>query len=301
MGYHKPVLLKECINGLSIKPNGVYVDATFGGGGHSELILSKLNGGKLFAFDQDTSSSVNDLNKEGFKLINANFRHVKNFLKMEGVMKIDGLLADLGVSSYQFDTAERGFSTRLEGELDMRMNINSTFSAKNVVNNYPEEALANIFYKYGEIRNSKQLASRIVFERKRSNINTTSDLINVINNLVLERYRNKFYAKVFQAIRIEVNDEISALEELLLTAEELLKPGARLVVISYHSLEDRLIKNIVKKGNIEGNDEKDFFGNLTKRYMEINKKVIVPSNCEINENSRARSAKLRIAERTNVK
>ena len=216
-------------------------------------------------------------------------------------MKIDGLLADLGVSSYQFDTAERGFSTRLEGELDMRMNINSTFSAKNVVNNYPEEALANIFYKYGEIRNSKQLASRIVFERKRSNINTTSDLINVINNLVLERYRNKFYAKVFQAIRIEVNDEISALEELLLTAEELLKPGARLVVISYHSLEDRLIKNIVKKGNIEGNDEKDFFGNLTKRYMEINKKVIVPSNCEINENSRARSAKLRIAERTNVK
>ncbi len=299
MEYHNPVLLEECIEGLRIKPQGIYVDVTFGGGGHSKLILSKLNGGKLFAFDQDCSANINDLSQSGFKLINANFRHLKNFLKMEGVVKIDGLLADLGVSSYQFDVPERGFSTRYNGQLDMRMNVNSNLSAINVINDYLEEDLASVLYKYGEIRNSRIVANKIVLERQVSRINTTNELIKVISDMVPERYRNKFLSRVFQAIRIEVNDEISALEEMLLSATELLNPGGRLAILSYHSLEDRLIKNLIKKGNLEGRDEKDFFGNTTKKFRAINRSVILASDGEVKENSRARSAKLRIAEKTN--
>ncbi|MEC7864198.1 MAG: 16S rRNA (cytosine(1402)-N(4))-methyltransferase RsmH [Bacteroidota bacterium] len=301
MEYHNPVLLNECIQGLSIKSEGIYVDATFGGGGHSKSILSQLNGGKLFAFDKDDSVSTNDLNQSGFKLINANFRHLKNFLKMEGVIKIDGLLADLGVSSYQFDVAERGFSTRLAGELDMRMNVHANLSAKDVVNDYLEEDLANVLYKYGELRNSRRIAKKIITASRVSRINTTTELIDVIGDLTPDKYRNQFLARVFQAIRIEVNDEITALEEMLLSAVELLNSGGRLVVLSYHSLEDRLIKNLMKKGNFEGKVKKDFFGNPIKKLKEINKKVIVATHTEIKENSRARSAKLRIAEKINDK
>ena len=299
MEYHNPVLLDECISGLNIKPEGVYVDATFGGGGHSESILSKLNGGKLFAFDQDNSVKDNSLSDPGFKLINANFRYIKNFLRKEGVKNIDGLLADLGVSSHQFDVAERGFSIRLEGELDMRMDVDADLSAKNIINDYSEERLADIFYKYGELRNSRRIAREIVNTRKVSSINTTVELVDVISSMTPERYRNKFLARVFQAIRIEVNDEISALQEMLLSAQELLNPKGRLVILSYHSLEDRLVKNLIKKGNFEGRMEKDFFGNPIKKLKEINNKVIMASSSEIKNNSRARSAKLRIAEKIN--
>ena len=299
MTYHNPVLLNECIQGLNIKPEGIYVDVTFGGGGHSKSILSKLNGGKLFAFDQDDSANTNDLNHTDFKLINANFRHLKNFLKMEGVIKLDGLLADLGVSSNQFDIPERGFSTRFDGQLDMRMNVNSNLSAKDVINDYLEEDLANVLYKYGELRNSRIIANKIAIARKASRINTTAELTDVISDLASEKYRNQFLARVFQSIRIEVNDEITALEEMLLSAVELLNLDGRLVVLSYHSLEDRLVKNLMKKGNFEGKVEKDFFGNPIKKLKEINSKVIVASDREIKENSRARSARLRIAEKIN--
>ena len=299
MVYHNPVLLNECIQGLKIKPEGIYVDVTFGGGGHSKSILSKLNGGKLFAFDQDDSANTNDLNQPGFKLINANFRHLKNFLKMEGVIKIDGLLADLGVSSHQFDVSERGFSTRFDGPLDMRMNMNSNLSAKDVINDYSEEDLANVLFKYGELRNSRRIANKIAIAREISRINTTTELIDAIRDLSPEKFRNQFLARVFQAIRIEVNDEITALKEMLLSAEELLNLEGRLVVLSYHSLEDRLVKNLMKKGNLEGKVEKDFFGNPIKKLKEINSKVIVASDRETQENSRARSAKLRIAEKIN--
>ena len=299
MTYHNPVLLNECIQGLSLKPGGIYVDVTFGGGGHSRSILSKLNGGKLFAFDQDESANVNDLNQPGFKLINANFRHLKNFLKIEQVTKIDGLLADLGVSSYQFDVATRGFSTRFDGQLDMRMNVNSNLSAKDIVNDYSAEDLANLFYKYGELNNSRRIANKIKEAREVSIINTTAELRNVISDLVSENHRNRFLSRVFQAIRIEVNDEISALEEMLLSAVDLLNPNGRLVVLSYHSLEDRLVKNLMKRGNFSGKIKKDFFGNPTKILKEINSKVIVASESEIKENSRARSARLRIAEKIN--
>ena len=299
MVYHNPVLLNECIQGLSIKPGGIYVDVTFGGGGHSKLILSKLNGGKLFAFDEDKSANVNDLDQPNFKLINANFRYLKNFLKMEEIIKIDGLLADLGVSSHQFDVAERGFSTRFDGKLDMRMNVASNLSAKDVINDYSEEDLANVLYKYGELRNSRRIANKIVLARELSRINTTAELKDVISDLASDKHRNQFLARVFQAIRIEVNDEITALEEMLLSAVELLNPDGRLVVLSYHSLEDRIVKNLMKKGDFSGKIEKDFFGNPIKKIKEINSKVIVPSESEIKENSRARSAKLRIAEKIN--
>jgi len=299
MSYHNPVLLTECIQGLSINPEGIYVDATFGGGGHSSLILSKLKGGKLFAFDQDQNSHANNLLQDGFKLIHANFRYIKKFLRVEGVTRIDGLLADLGVSSHQLDMPARGFSTRFKGELDMRMNIDSDLSAKHVINNYLEDDLANIFYKYGELRNSRKIAKKIVDIRREIEISSTADLVDIINDLVPEKYRNQFLARVFQSIRIEVNDEITALQEMLLSAEELLNPDGRLVVLSYHSLEDRLVKNLIKKGNVEGHIKKDFFGNPIRKLKEINRKVIVPSDSEIKDNPRARSAKLRIAEKIN--
>ena len=299
MGYHSPVLLNQCIEGLNIKPTGIYVDVTFGGGGHSKEIMKHLDGGKLFAFDQDADAYENNLRQDGFKLIDANFRYLRNFLRMEGVKKVDGILADLGVSSHQFDVAERGFSTRFEGELDMRMNPKSDLSAKEIVNDYSEENLANVLYKYGELKNSRRIAKEIVNARQVEKINTTTELIVVVAKIVPEKYRNQFLARIFQAIRIEVNDEIVALEEMLLSAVDMLNPGGRLVVLSYHSLEDRLVKNLMKKGNLEGNTEKDFFGNLIKDLKEINRKVIVATADEIKQNSRARSAKLRIAEKSN--
>lgn len=301
MGYHSPVLLNECIEGLNIKPTGIYVDVTFGGGGHSKEIMKHLDGGKLFAFDQDADAYENNLRQDGFKLIDANFRYLRNFLRMEGVKKVDGILADLGVSSHQFDVAERGFSTRFDGELDMRMNPKSDLSAKEIVNDYSEENLANILYKYGELKNSRRIAKEIVSARQVEKINTTNDLIVVVAKIVPEKYRNQFLARIFQAIRIEVNDEIVALEEMLLSAIDMLNTGGRLVVLSYHSLEDRLVKNLMKKGNLEGNTEKDFFGNPIKDLKEINRKVIVATADEIKKNSRARSAKLRIAEKSNDK
>ena len=297
MEYHNPVLLNECIDGLNIKPTGIYVDVTFGGGGHSKLILKNLIGGKLYAFDQDKNAQENALPEDGFKLINANFRHLKNFLRMEGVRKIDGLLADLGVSSHQFDIAERGFSIRFNGELDMRMNTSSPLSAKQVVNEYVQQDLANILFKYGELRNSRAIAREIVTAREIETIVTTNQLIDIVGHMVPEKNRNQFLARVFQAIRIEVNDEMKALEEMLLDAVDMLNVGGRLVIMSYHSLEDRMVKNLMKKGNIEGVLEKDFFGNPIKDLKEVTRKVIVASKEQITENNRARSAKLRIAEK----
>ena len=297
MEYHNPVLLNECIEGLNIKPTGIYVDVTFGGGGHSKLILKNLKGGKLFAFDQDENAHKNALLEDGFKLINANFRHLKNFLRMEGVRKIDGLLADLGVSSHQFDVAERGFSIRFDGELDMRMNTNSLLSAKEVVNEYTQQDLANVLYKYGELRNSRAIAREIVKASEQEVIITTNQLIDVVAHMVPEKKRNQFLARIFQAIRIEVNDEMKALEEMLLDAVDMLNEGGRLVVLSYHSLEDRMVKNLMKNGKPEGELEKDFFGNPIKDLTEITRKVIVASKQQIEENTRARSAKLRIAEK----
>jgi 16S rRNA (cytosine1402-N4)-methyltransferase len=297
MEYHNPVLLNECIEGLNIKPTGIYVDVTFGGGGHSKLILKNLKGGKLFAFDQDENAHKNALQENGFKLINANFRHLKNFLRMEGVRKIDGLLADLGVSSHQFDVAERGFSIRFDGELDMRMNTNSLLSAKEVVNEYTQQDLANVLYKYGELRNSRAIAREIVKASKQEAIITTNQLIDVVAHMVPKKNRNQFLARIFQAIRIEVNDEMKALEEMLLDAVDVLNEGGRLVVLSYHSLEDRMVKNLMKNGKPEGELEKDFFGNPIKDLTEITRKVIVASKQQIKENTRSRSAKLRIAEK----
>ena len=299
MEYHKPALLNECIEGLEVKPKGIYVDVTFGGGGHSKLILKKLDGGKLYAFDQDQDANKNTLPADGFKLINANFRYLKNFLRMEGVRKIDGLLADLGVSSHQFDIAERGFSIRFDGVLDMRMNKNSSFSAKEVVNEYTQDDLANVLYKYGEFKNSRVIARVIINARKVEAIVTTNQLIDALGHMVPEKKRNQFLARIFQAIRIEVNDEINALREMLLDAVDMLNEGGRLVVISYHSLEDRIVKNLMKNGKLEGELEKDFFGNPIKNLTEITRKVIVEDRSKVKENTRSRSAKLRVAEKIN--
>jgi 16S rRNA (cytosine1402-N4)-methyltransferase len=298
MEYHNPVLLNECIDGLNINPKGIYVDVTFGGGGHSKLILKNLDGGKLYAFDQDENAHKNALEGDSFKLINANFRYLKNFLRMEGIRKIDGLLADLGVSSHQFDVAERGFSIRFDGELDMRMNTNSPLSAKSVVNEYGQENLANVLFKYGELRNSRAIAREIINAREVKEIVTTNQLIAIVEKMVPEKKRNQFLARIFQAIRIEVNDEMKALEEMLLSAVDMLNEGGRLVVLSYHSLDDRMLKNLMKKGNLEGKLQKDFFGNPIKDLKEITRKVIVASEDQVVENTRARSAKLRIAEKS---
>tara|TARA_B100001758_G_scaffold247957_1_gene269149 strand:+ start:19668 stop:20579 length:912 start_codon:yes stop_codon:yes gene_type:complete len=299
MVYHRPVLLQECIDGLNIKSEGVYVDATFGGGGHSRLIMSKLGDGRLFAFDQDRDTTINDLKQARFKLINANFRYLSNFLRMEGVEKIDGLLADLGVSSHQLDIPERGFSTRFAGKLDMRMNSSTDLSAIEVINNYSEDRLSSILFRYGDLHNSRRISRKIIKARSITPIKTTTELIAVIKEIAHEKHRNQFLARVFQAIRIEVNDEMAALEEMLLSAIEMLNPEGRLVVLSYHSLEDRLVKNLMKKGSFDGTVRKDFFGNQIKSLKEINKKVIVASKKEIKANSRARSAKLRVAEKIN--
>lgn len=297
MQYHNPVLLKECIEGLNINPEGTYVDVTFGGGGHSREILKHLTTGKLYAFDQDDDALKNKIDDERFVLIKQNFRYLKNFLKMYNALPIDGLLADLGVSSHQFDEAERGFSIRFNAKLDMRMDQNSKQTAADVLNSYSEEELKRIFRLYGEVDNAGYLASIIFHNRKDKHIDTVNDLKVMITKCVKKGKENQYYAQVFQALRIEVNKELDVLQELLIQSMEILKPGGRLVVISYHSLEDRLVKNIMRSGKFEGEVEKDFYGNQLTPFKQITRKPIVPSDKENTENSRARSAKLRIAEK----
>jgi 16S rRNA (cytosine1402-N4)-methyltransferase len=297
MEYHNPVLLKECIDGLNINPEGIYVDVTFGGGGHSREILRHLTTGKLYAFDQDDDAVKNKIDDERFVLIKQNFRYLKNFLKMYNALPIDGLLADLGVSSHQFDEAERGFSIRFDAKLDMRMDQNAKQTAADVLNTYSEEDLKRIFKLYGEVDNAGYLASIIFHNRKDKAIETVNDLKVMITKCVKRGKENQYYAQVFQALRIEVNKEMDVLQELLLQSLDVLKPGGRLVVISYHSLEDRLVKNIMRSGKFEGEVEKDFFGNQLTPFKQISKKPIVPSDEENKINSRARSAKLRIAEK----
>lgn len=297
MHYHNPVLLKECIEGLNINPEGVYVDVTFGGGGHSREILKQLTTGKLYAFDQDEDAVKNSIDDDRFVLIKQNFRYLKNFLKMYDTLPIDGLLADLGVSSHQFDEAERGFSIRFDTKLDMRMDQNAKQTAAEVLNTYSEEDLKRIFRLYGEVENAGYLASIIFHNRKDKQIVTVNDLKTMIVKCVKRGRENQYYAQVFQALRIEVNKELDVLQDLLMQSLEVLKPGGRLVVISYHSLEDRLVKNIMRSGKFEGDVEKDFYGNPLTPFMQITRKPIVPSEKENEENSRARSAKLRIAEK----
>ncbi len=295
--YHRPVLLNESINGLAIKPDGVYVDVTFGGGGHSAEILKQLSSGKLVAFDQDDDAMNNKFDDERFIFVNSNFIFLKNFLMFYKVMPVDGILADLGISSYQIDEPSRGFSTRFDGALDMRMNNNIDLDAGKVINNYSENELKEIFSKYGEIRNSGKLASVLINKRKEKRITTTEELKNAIRSCVIKKNENKYFAQVFQAIRIEVNDELGALKKFLKETANVLKPGGRLVVISYHSLEDRLVKNFMKSGNFKGEIKKDFYGNPQIDFKLINKKPIIPDEAEIKVNKRARSAKLRIAEK----
>ncbi len=298
--YHVPVMLKECVDGLSIKPNGTYVDVTFGGGGHSAEILKHLNSeGRLFGFDQDIDARANadKIENRSFTFVQANFRHIKRYLKLHGVKQVDGILADLGISSHQIDEPMRGFSTRSEADLDMRMDINASLNASDVVNEYSEEQLHKLLGIYGEVKNAKTLAAAIVSERFSKPFKTTKDLIQLLDRLAPRHREYKYYAQVFQAIRIEVNDEMGALEEFLEQSAEVIKPGGRLVVESYHSLEDRMVKNFINKGKVFGEVEKDFFGNQLKPYNAINRKPIEANEEELAVNKRARSAKLRIAEK----
>jgi len=296
MEYHNPVLLKESIDGLNINPDGVYVDVTFGGGGHSREILSRLSDkGRLFAFDQDEDAINNSINDERFTLIHENFRHVKRFLRFHGVRKVDGILGDFGVSSHQFDEAGRGFSIRFDAELDMRMSKKMKTSAHDVVNNYSEEELRRMFSVYGELTNAKAIAAKIVDSRDEK-INTIEDLKLIVAKFLPKHAEHKVLAKIFQAIRIEVNEELVVIEELLMQSPEILEIGGRLSLISYHSLEDRLVKRFIRSGLFEGEPEKDFYGNISVPFKKKGK-MIVPTPEEIKVNNRARSAKLRIAER----
>lgn len=315
--YHVPVLLKESVNGLHIKPNGIYVDVTFGGGGHSREILSQLGAdGHLFSFDQDADAENNIFEDRGdakdcsneqkgkrfvddsrFTFIRSNFRFLKNWMQFYGIEQIDGLLGDLGVSSHHFDDESRGFSFRFDAPLDMRMNKRAGKTAADIVNEYDEEQLANLFYIYGELKNSRRIASTLTNARRQKPIATTSDFISAVEPLFKREREKKDMAKLFQALRIEVNHEMTALKEMLMAATDVMKPGGRLSIITYHSLEDRIVKNIMKTGNIEGKVEQDFFGHIDSPYKLINNKVIVPSEEEQSQNPRSRSAKLRIAER----
>ena len=292
--YHKPVLLAESVDALVNNPDGVYVDVTFGGGGHSREILSRLSEkGRLFSFDQDSDALNNAIEDSRFTLINQNFRFLENSLLMYGVNQVDGILADLGVSSHQFDQAERGFSIRSDAPLDMRMNNMQSLDAQSVVNDYEEELLADIFYYYGELREARKLAREIVRYRKETRIVTTEDLKKVFSYIPTHK-SNKFFAQVFQAIRIEVNQELEALQELLVQSCRILRKGGRLVVISYHSLEDRLVKMFLKYQMFEGEPERDIYGNYEKKFELPQRKAIVPTEEEIGDNSRARSAKMRV-------
>ncbi len=297
MEYHNPVLLKETVDGLNIKPDGVYVDVTFGGGGHSREILSRLNeNGKLFGFDQDEDAWENALKDERFTLIQENFRYIKRFLRFHGIKQADGILADLGVSSHQFDVPERGFSTRFDAELDMRMSKKNDLSAYKVINEYDETNLKRVFLDYGELKIAPALARTIVEAREHKDIHTTDELKMILVKFLPDQFRNKILAQIYQAIRIEVNQEIEVLKEFLVQSLEILKPNGRLSVISYHSLEDRLVKRFMKNGMFEGEPERDFFGNFSVPFKKM-EKLIVPSDEEIKINNRARSAKLRIAEK----
>ena len=298
--YHVPVMLAECVAGLAIKENGIYVDVTFGGGGHSHEILKHLGAdGRLLAFDQDADAKQNaqQIDNRSFTFIEANFRYLKRYLKLHGVKQVDGILADLGISSHQIDEPERGFSTRAEAVLDMRMDQHAALTARQVVNEYDETALHKLLGIYGEVKNAKTLAAAIVSERFSKPLETTADLLALLKELAPRGREFKYYAQVFQAIRMEVNDEMGALEEFLNQSAEVLKPGGRLVVESYHSLEDRMVKNFINKGKVFGEVEKDFFGNQLKPFKAINRKPITASEEELKVNNRARSAKLRIAER----
>lgn len=297
MKYHVPVLLKESIEGLNIHPKGIYVDATFGGGGHSAAILAKLNGGHLFGFDQDSDAKQNGFDSEQFTFVHHNFAYVKNFIQYFGVGGVDGILADLGVSSHHFDDAERGFSFRHDGPLDMRMDRSVKKSASNVVNEYDERQLTDVFRNYGEIANARRLAQEIIACRNTAPIVSTEQLKHIGQKFCNKQTENKYLSQVFQALRIEVNNEMQALKDFLNGGLAVLKPGGRFVVITYHSLEDRLVKNFFKTGNVDGVMEQDFYGNVSSPFTAITKKVIVPSDEEIKENNRARSAKLRIVEK----
>jgi len=291
--YHNPVLLKQSVDDLVTNPDGIYVDCTFGGGGHSREILSRLSDkGRLFSFDQDLDALKNTIDDPRFTLVNQNFRFLENSLLMYGVPQVDGVLADLGVSSHQFDEADRGFSTRSNAPLDMRMNVMQSLDAKRVINEYEESELADLFYHYGELREARKLAREIVHHRKTKSIDTTEDLKKLFSYIPPHKV-NKFYAQLFQAIRIEVNQELEVLKEMLVQAYNVLKPEGRLVVISYHSLEDRLVKRFLKNGMFEGEPERDIYGNYKKAFELIKSKAIIPDDQEIEENSRARSAKMR--------
>lgn len=296
--YHIPVLLKESVDAMNIRPEGIYVDVTFGGGGHSREILSRLGSkGRLLGFDQDEDAERNVVDDSRFIFVRSNFRYLHNFLRYHGIEKVDAILADLGVSSHHFDDSERGFSFRFDGQLDMRMNKRAGSTAADVVNTYDEERLADLFYLYGELKNSRKLASVIVKARNTHKITSIGEFLEIVKPLFGREREKKELAKVFQALRIEVNREMEALKEMLLAATEALKPGGRLVVITYHSLEDRMVKNIMKTGNIEGKAVQDFFGNVQTPFRLVNTKVIVPGEEEIARNPRSRSAKLRIAEK----
>ena len=296
--YHIPVMLNVCMEGLAIKPDGVYVDVTFGGGGHSKEILSRLGEkGTLYGFDQDADAENNIPEDDRFVFVRSNFRYLSNFMRFHGETEIDGLLADLGVSSHHFDDKDRGFSFRFQGMLDMRMNTRAGKTAADILNTYTEEALSTLFYLYGELKNSRKLASVIVKARETKPLETTDEFLALITPYIGKDKEKKMLAQVFQALRIEVNDEMRALREMLQQAMRLLKPGGRLVVMTYHSLEDRLVKNFFKSGNFEGTISQDFFGNIQSPFRLINNKVITPSSEEVEVNPRSRSAKLRIAEK----
>jgi 16S rRNA (cytosine1402-N4)-methyltransferase len=296
--YHVPVMLQACMDGLVLKPNGIYVDVTFGGGGHSREIIKHLKKGKLYGFDQDEDAEQNIPDDPRFVFVRSNFRYLSNFLKFHGETQVDGILADLGVSSHHFDDNERGFSFRFEeGALDMRMNQKAGLKASDIVNTYSEEKLATVFYQYGELKNSRKIASALVQARSEVRIETVADFLEVIRPFFFREKEKKDMARVFQALRIEVNQEMQALEEMLLQSLEALKPGGRMVVMTYHSLEDRLVKNFFKTGNFEGKSEQDFYGNFLTPFKLINNKVIIADEEEQARNPRSRSAKLRIAEK----
>ncbi|OQX99701.1 MAG: 16S rRNA (cytosine(1402)-N(4))-methyltransferase [Bacteroidetes bacterium 4572_128] len=295
--YHLPVLLEESINALNINPEGIYIDLTFGGGGHSKLILKKLTKGKLIAFDKDKDAEKNILKNGNFIFINGNFMYLKNYLLYYGIKKVDGILGDLGVSSHHFNEKKRGFSFRFDGTLDMRMNTNSNLKAKDILNNYTENNLYKIFKNYGEIKNCKKLINLITTYRRDNEFNKIFDFLEAIKIAIPKNKENKYLAKVFQALRIEVNQEIKVLKKFLLQTPKILKKNGRLVIISYHSLEDRIVKKFFKSGNFDGKIEKDFFGNIINDLKIINRKVIIPSEKELKNNKRSRSAKLRIAEK----
>ena len=298
--YHVPVLLKESVDGLAIQPGGIYVDVTFGGGGHSREILSRLGGGgRLFGFDQDADAESNIVNDGRFTFVRSNFRYLKNWMRFHGVEQLDGLLADLGVSSHHFDDETRGFSFRFDSPLDMRMNKRAGMTAADVLNNYTEEQLADIFYLYGELKNARKLASVLVKARQEAPIETTGRLLQLTDRIFAREREKKEITKLFQALRIEVNHEMDALREMLNGACQMLKPGGRLSIITYHSLEDRIVKNVMRTGNAEGKVEQDFFGRTKSPLHLINNRVIVPTDEELERNPRSRSAKLRIAEKNN--